>query len=247
MLKWITRSSWAALMCTGLLACSDVSLNNPSSAQIESASLAALQGKQSAALKDLQRWADGNLPVAQRELGLVYAAAPATQAQAVQWLFRAAESGDRAAQNQLGQAYYGGKWGLAADPGKAWSLFAAAAHQGESRASFMLARMAKYGQGVPVDLPLSMQWLKEASQQGNAQAMFLLSNAYTSGEGVARDPTLAQEWLERSAAGDFPVAIQAMAMALEGQGRANPAAVAEARHLLKEATDERKMAWNRYQ
>ncbi len=36
-------------------------------------------------------------------------------------------------------------------------------------------------------------------------------------------------------------------MALEGQGRADPGAVTEARHLLQEARDERKMAWNRYQ
>lgn len=242
-----TRLCAVALVCTTLLACGAHSSSNPTSAQIESASLAALQGAQGAAMKDLQRWANSNLPIAQRELGLVYASALATQDQAAPWLLRAADAGDRLAQSRLGQAYYDGQWGLAANPAKAAPLFEAAAHQGDGRASFMLARMAKYGQGMPADLALSVRWLQESSRQGNVQAMFLLSNAYAAGDGVARDPVLAQQWLERSAAGDYPVAIQALAMALEGQGRADPGAVTEARHLLQEARDERKMAWNRYQ
>ncbi len=238
---------WTAIICWALGGCGSPGGDHPSSAQIESASLAALQGQQAAALQDLQRWAQSGLPVAQRELGLVYAGTATTQGQAVEWMTRAAQAGDKAAQTELAQAHYDGKWGLAANPSKAWPWFEAAAHQGEGRASFMLARMAKYGQGVPADLSLSVHWLQTSSEQGNVQAMFLLSNAYAAGEGVLRDADLSKQWLERSAAGDFPVAIQALAMAMEGQGRTNPEAVTEARHLLKEATDERRMAWNRYQ
>jgi TPR repeat protein len=241
------RCAGVALLCAGLVHCGVASDQQPTSAQIESAGIAATQGRQSAALRNLEQWAQSGMPIAQRELGLVYAATPATQTQAVAWLVRGAEGGDKEAQRVLAQAYYEGKLGLAANPGKAWPLFEAAAHQGDGRASFMLARMAKYGQGVATDLSLSVHWLQEASRQGNAQAMFLLSNAYASGDGVAHDPALSRQWLERSAEGDYPVAIQALAMALEGQAKTDPTATSAARHLLKEATDERTMKWNRYQ
>ena len=246
MLNRVARGA-CALLVTGLIGCGQHGSGNPTSAQIESAGVAALQGRQATALRQLTEWARDGLPVAQRELGLVYASSLSTQSQAAHWLEQAARSGDGAAQRELAQAFYGGKLGLPVDHGKAWQWFETVARRGDGKASFMLARMAKYGQGVKPDLALSVHWLQEASLRGNAQAMFLLSNAYASGEGVAQDARRARYWLERSAAGDYPVAIHALALELEGQAGSDPTAATEARHLIKEAMDERRMRWNRYQ
>jgi len=127
----------------------------------------------------------------------------------------------------------------------AWQRYHAAALQNHPKASLILARMAKYGEGVPKDLTESIKWLRHASEHGNGQAMFLLSNAYAAGEGVLADPAKSREWLEASAQADFPLAIQALAMELEGKNESE--ADTQARHLIKEASDERLMKWNRYQ
>ncbi len=219
----------------------------PDNARIESVGMLALHGRQVSAITQLQAWAAAGRPVAQRELALALASIPDQSAQAGAWLEKAAVAGDTESRFQLAQALYQGSLGLKLDQAQAWSWYERAAKSGNAKASFMLARMAKYGEGVPRDLKLSATWLLQASKQGNAQAMFLLSNAYAAGEGVEQNPQLAREWLERSAEGDFPVAIQALAMSLEGGDRHGEPDPVRARHLIKEATDERSMRWNNYQ
>jgi TPR repeat protein len=89
--------------------------------------------------------------------------------------------------------------------------------------------------------------LQQASLAGNAQAMFLLSNAYALGEGVAQNAALAQSWLEKSAEAEYPVAIHELALHLSGTPDLTGANALQARHLIKEANDERALRWNRYQ
>jgi TPR repeat protein len=219
----------------------------PDNARIESVGMLALHGRQPGAVAQLQAWAAAGRPVAQRELALALASMPDQSAQAGAWLQKAAAAGDPEARFQLAQAFYQGNLGLKLDQAQAWSWYERAAASGNAKAGFMLARMAKYGEGVPRNLQLSATWLLEASKQGNAQAMFLLSNAYAAGEGVEQNPQLARVWLERSAEGDFPVAIQALAMSLESGDQHGERDPVRARHLIKEATDERSMRWNNYQ
>ncbi|SDY81533.1 hypothetical protein SAMN04515617_12329 [Collimonas sp. OK242] len=235
------------LAAAALGACRQTQDTGPDNARIESVGLLALHGRQQSAIAQLRAWAVAGRPVAQRELALALASMPEQSAQAGAWLQNAAAANDVEAQFQLGQAFYQGGLGFQLDYGQAWNWYERAAVAGNAKAGFMLARMAKYGEGVPRDLKRSAKWLLEASVQGNAQAMFLLSNAYAAGEGVEQDPRLAREWLERSAAGDFPVAIQALAMSLESSDRHGGRDPVRARHLIKEATDERSMRWNNYQ
>jgi TPR repeat protein len=219
----------------------------PSSAQIESAGVLAINAQTPAAMASLSQWAQQGMPVAQRELGLALASAGADLPQAVSWLNKAALAGDSEAQFVLAEAHYKAKLGVPQSYALAWKWYAAAARQENAKASFILARMAKYGEGVPLDLALSVQYLQQASEAGNAQAMFLLSNAYAVGEGVAKNADLAQKWLEKSAEGDYPVAIHELALSLTAnQDQAGENALA-ARHLIKEANDERSLRWNRYQ
>ncbi len=237
-------SAGMVLLCS-LCACAPV----PTTAEIESAGIQALHAQLPSAIAALQKWANAGNAVAQRELGLAYAINPEQQAQALLWLERAAKNqhGDAEAQFQLAEANYKGRLGLTKNESQAWKWYELAANNAYGKASFMLARMAKYGQGVPQDLALSVKWLEKGSQQGNAQAMFLLSNAYASGEGVKQDQALARKWLEESAELEYPVAIQALAMELESGSKHVEKDPLKARHLIKEASDERLMRWNRYQ
>lgn len=235
------------LATVALSACTQTQGMGPDNARIESVGLLALHGRQASAIDQLRVWAVAGRPVAQRELALALASIPEQSTQAGAWMQNAAAANDAEAQFQLGQAFYQGGLGFQVDYGQAWSWYERAAITGNAKASFMLARMAKYGEGVPRDLKRSAKWLLEASVQGNAQAMFLLSNAYAAGEGIEPNQQLARDWLERSAAGDFPVAIQALAMSLETGEQHGERDPVRARHLIKEATDERSMRWNNYQ
>ncbi|WP_170174879.1 tetratricopeptide repeat protein [Undibacterium parvum] len=219
----------------------------PTSAQIESAGVLAINAQTPASMASLSQWAQQGMPAAQRELGLVLASAGTDLPQAVSWLNKAALAGDNEAQFVLAEAHYKAKLGVPQNYALAWKWYAAAAMQENTKASFMLARMAKYGEGAPLDLALSVHYLQQASEAGNAQAMFLLSNAYAVGEGVAKNADLTQKWLEKSAEGDYPVAIHELALSLTAnQDQAGENALA-ARHLIKEANDERSLRWNRYQ
>ncbi|MFZ6730561.1 tetratricopeptide repeat protein [Undibacterium sp. Ji42W] len=237
------KISASILLACSLCACAPV----PTTAEIESAGIQALHAQLPSAIASLKKWANTGNAVAQRELGLAYAIKPEQQSLALLWVERAASNGDGEAQFQLAEAYYKNRLGLAKNEQQAWKWYGAAANNGHGKASFMLARMAKYGQGAPQNLAISVKWLEKASEQGNAQAMFLLSNAYAAGEGVKPDQALARKWLEESAELEYPVAIQALAMELESGSKHVEKDPLKARHLIKEASDERLMRWNRYQ
>ncbi len=241
--KWILISA-GMLLAT---ACAEQAKAPPTAAQIESLAIQADQGRQQKAESQLRLWAEQGMPVAQRELALMLQRAPEGYADARKWFEQAGAAGDGEAAFSLGEAYYSARLGLARDAAAAWKWYSQAAQHGDDKAALMLSRMAKYGDGVPQDLALSVKWLKFASEQGNAQAMFLLSNAYLAGDGVQRDQHSARIWLEKSAQGDFPVAIQALAMATEGGDLQLQKDPDRARHLLKEATEERRMHWNKSQ
>jgi TPR repeat protein len=236
-----------AILISSLTACTQTHEPTPTNAQIESIGLQASQVHLPAYIDKLTDWAQQGLPVAQRELAIAYHDWPQHDVQARYWLQKAASGGDVDAQFRLADAFYKGACGLVQNHVEAWKWYENAAQAGNAMASFMLARMAKYGDGVLQDKTLAMHWLMESSRQGNAQAMFLLSNAYAAGEGIGQDAIKAKEWLEKSAAGDYPVAIQALAMSLEGDSHQTDEDSARAGHLIKEARDERLMRWKNYQ
>jgi len=237
----------ALLVLTVQTGCAKREEAPPTAAQIESVGMQALYAHQPEAIDRLTSWARQGMPIAQRELALAYSNWPQHESDAQSWLQKAANGGDNDAQFQLAEALFKGALGLRPDHAEAWKWYEAAAKSGNAKASFMLARMAKYGDGTTQDLATSTHWLMESSRNGNPQAMFLLSNAYAAGEGVEVDAVKAREWLEKSAAGDYPVAIQALALSLDTDNSNNPENATRARHLLKEANDERLMHWKNSQ
>ena len=248
-----TFITYTALIAAATMAsaCHAPISQQPTTAEIESAGQLAIHGQQSSALHTLTAWAQQGHVTAQRELGLALAAqvvaTPKQQEQALHWLTQAAQGGDAEAQFELAEVYYKAKLGIQKNASAAWTWYETAARQDNPKASFMLARLSKYGDGVTQNLATSVHWLQISADQGNAQAMFLLSNAYAAGEGVKQDSHLAREWLERAAEGDFPVAIQALALELDGKADTDPDAARRSRHLIKEASDERLLRWNKYQ
>lgn len=229
-----------------LAACTDRNAL-PSNAQIEATGIYAQHGKQGAALKQLEQWAARGSPTAQRELGITLAQQAATFGPARTWLERSGSAGDGRAAGLLGDAYYFARWGLEKNPAMAAAWYRLGATHADSGSALMLARMTKYGEATPSDPRAATQWLTVASDMGNAQAMFLLSNAYASGDGVRADPVKSRRLLEMSAQGDYPLALQALAMTLESGDAQTSKDPVRASHLIKEATDERLMNWKRFE
>ena len=72
-------------------------------------------------------------------------------------------------------AVYGvGKQYLKTDIQKAISMFELAAEQGNSYAEYQLGKIYCFGQGMPQNLELGIEWLKASASHGNAYASALL-------------------------------------------------------------------------
>jgi TPR repeat protein len=74
------------------------------------------------------------------------------------------------------QAYEAGRYG------QAIQLLTPLANQSNSQAQFRLGSMHYYGQGVPEDEKLGVDWLRKAAAQRHTGAMFELGNAYLLGQ-----------------------------------------------------------------
>lgn len=207
----------------------------PATAEIESVSMAAVQTHDAQAERRLRNWATQGLPVAQRELGLLYASRSERRAEARQLLEHAAKKGDTEAAYQLAELLRNG--GAVA---KALPWYQQAAQQRHAKAALMLGMLFNNGEGTPRDLTEGARWLTVASDLGNAHAMFLLANAYREGLGVAPDPARAHQLLEESAEHEYPPALQELAMTVQNEDAQRSA------HLLKEATEHRRNNWNRF-
>ncbi|MFG1347094.1 tetratricopeptide repeat protein [Xanthobacter autotrophicus DSM 431] len=69
------------------------------------------------------------------------------------------------------------------------------AASGDARAQGLLGLMYEYGQGVPQDFALAVEWYSCAANQGDATAQYLLGLMYDLGRGVRVDVVQAQKWL----------------------------------------------------
>ena len=112
-----------------------------------------------------------------------------------------AESGDVAAQYNLGIMHYRGK-GVPADPAQAAAWFGRASDQGHGRASFNLAFMYDRGQGIAEDDARALELYERAAEAGDVRAKGFLGFKYQNGDGVAQDYVLAYKWLHLAARQD---------------------------------------------
>src|SRR5471032_1411613 len=218
----------------------------PTSAQIESVAMTAGQLGAAKEERQLRQWALQGLPVAQRELGLLYRPRLERRAEALQLFEQAARAGDTEAAFQLGEMYRSAVVGVTPAPAQAWPWYQMAAEKKHPQAALMLALLARNGEGVARDDAVAAKWLAVASDLGDAHAMFLLSNAYNDGQGVPRDAIKGRQMLEQAAEHDYPPAIQQLAMTVQTGDALSPKDALRADHLLKEANEHRHNNWNTF-
>lgn len=218
----------------------------PNSAQIETVGMKAMQQADAGAERKLMSWSAQNLPVAQRELALLYQTRPGQRTESLKLFEQAARGGDVDAAYQLGEMLRVGVAGVPAAPAAAAPWYAMAARQQHARAALMLGLLYKNGDGVARDDAQAAHWLNVASGLGNPHAMFLLSYIYREGRGVAQDGAQARHLLEEAAEHEYPPAIQELAMTVQLGDALSPKDERRAGYLLKEAAEHRHNNWNRY-
>jgi TPR repeat protein len=212
----------------------------PSSAQIEVIGMKARQEADAHAERKLMAWAQQKLPVAQRELAIVYQARPQQRADALRLFEQAARGGDTEAAFQLGEMQ------RTVAPAAAAPWYGIAAQRRHARASLMLGLLYKNGDGVKRDDVQAARWLAQASELGNAHAMFLLSNLYTEGIGVAQDRAKGRQLLYEAAEHEYPPALQELALTMQAGDNLTPKDERKAGHLMMEASEHRRNNWNRF-
>jgi TPR repeat protein len=127
------------------------------------------------AAKWLERAAAQGRPSAQSLLGWLYASDPAQSdaGKAVSYYRAAAQAGDHAAENNLGELYELGK-GVPQDASLAFGWYTRAAQAGFPPAQLNLARLYAAGSGVARNTALAREWAERAQQQGQEHAGELL-------------------------------------------------------------------------
>ena len=139
-------------------------------------------------------------PAAIVSLGAFYDfAAPAnlrSPTLAMEWLRKAAASGNGVAMALIG-AMYGAGDGVAKDDAESARWLLASANAGDWVVMFQLAVMYERGDGLPKDEALARHWALEGAQRGNVPAMSLLSRMYQQGIGGPIDVAGADRWRER--------------------------------------------------
>ena len=85
-----------------------------------------------------------------------------------EYLHKAAITGNMDAVYGMGKLY------LESDVPKAISMFELAAEQGNIYAEYQLGKLYCFGQGMPQDLEVGMEWLKASASHGNEYASVLL-------------------------------------------------------------------------
>lgn len=120
--------------------------------------------------------ANGNMPEAQNELGLLYLSgklAVADTAAGVAWLTRAAQGGYPQAQNNLATLYERGA-GVTQNIENAGQLYTLAANQGHGSATLALARLINEGVGTKPDPVKAWALASLAQERGEENAAKLL-------------------------------------------------------------------------
>jgi TPR repeat protein len=114
-------------------------------------------------------------------------------ADAAQWLERAAEAGEPVAQYRLGTLYQRGV-GVVQDEAKALRWYEAAADQGNRKAMHNLGVFYAEGRGTTQDYDKAATWFRRAADMGYVDSQFDLAVLYERGAGVPQSLSDAYKW-----------------------------------------------------
>jgi hypothetical protein len=160
----------------------------------------------------------------------------ATEEQVGVWR-RAAEQGDAAAMNELGNAYSWGE-GVREDATIAAQWYARAAALNHPGAMANLAECYRCGEGVAQDAALAARWFEEAGSHGDLEALVRLAEFLRSGNKMPKAPDRARVILERALEGDRQVSAFMLAEMNES-GEGGPRDIDRAKQLYRLALEHR--------
>jgi uncharacterized protein len=124
-------------------------------------------------------------------------------------LVKHAETGDAAAQFELGRAYEDGK-GVEQNDEKAVEWLRKSADQGNAPAENAMGVMYALGRGVQRDKEEAVRWYKKAAKQGLPEGIYNVAISYYNGEGVEENTALAYTWMMVAQRKGDPQAAEAM-------------------------------------
>lgn len=139
--------------------------------------------------------------MAQGNLGIRYLYGQGVQQnydQALYWFRKAAERGDKTAQEGLGILYENGE-GVQKDVVTAALWYRKAAEQGSAEAQDLLGILYYNGEGIQQDYAQAVYWFRKAADGGNEDGENNLAEMYSSGDGVPMDDTEAVRWWQKAA------------------------------------------------
>ena len=185
----------------------------------EDATKAYQSGDFDTAYRRIKPLAEGGLPEAQLNLGLLYEkgqGVPQDYAEALKWYRKAAEQGNA----------------------KALKWYRKAAEQGNAEAQFNLGLMYDERLGVPQDYAEAVKWYRRAAEQGFAEAQTNLGIMYFTGQGVPKDYVLAHMWFNlatsRYPASEISKRKRAENFRNNAAAKMSPGQIAEAQRLAQE-------------
>ncbi|CAE7661658.1 esiB [Symbiodinium necroappetens] len=142
----------------------------------------------------------------------------ANQASAAEWLLRAAEGGQRAAQSALGEMYYTGL-GRPQNKELALEWYMKAAKSGDMDGQYHVGEMYHEGEGVKVSKRRAGRWFLKAAEQGRKEAQYNVAMMFHFGNGLAADREAASQWYRKAAEQGLMEAQYSLGVMLErGEG-----------------------------
>jgi hypothetical protein len=118
--------------------------------------------------------------------------------EAVKYYREAAELGNAAAQNNLGNCYYGGYGVTKKDYAEAVKWYLKSAEQGNAVAQYNLGNCYENGDGVTRNYAETVKWYLKAAEQGYVKAQIELGDYYENGYGVNRNFIEAIKWYRKA-------------------------------------------------
>ncbi len=126
--------------------------------------------------RPLGQWLLGTM-LATAALAVIVLGSAVSADDEIGWLNRLAESGDEAAQLQIGLAYRDGRYGLTPDVTKEMYWIKRSAEHGNAYAEDALAGMYAEGRGTEKDIASAMIWWKKAMHDGYQDARIHMSES----------------------------------------------------------------------
>ncbi|RGB28707.1 hypothetical protein C1646_767505 [Rhizophagus diaphanus] len=118
---------------------------------------------------------------------------------AIFYLEKAARSGNKVAQHNVGYCYRDGIGGAEKDEKRAFEFFEKSAGQGYINGIFRLAHCYYEGVGTKVDKAIAFMLYKKAAKRGSIEAQNNLGHLYEIGEGTKKCLKNAIHWYEKAA------------------------------------------------